>query len=72
MTATACATRAPAGSGQLKVGLTAAGVSQTAEHKAVLSGGATVDATGSVEIEAAVCVVAGTVIAGTTSGACLP
>ncbi len=53
--------------------LTAAEVSQTAEHKALLSGGATIDAgAGNVEIDAPACVVAGTVIAGTTSGACLP
>ncbi len=53
--------------------LTAAGVIQTAEHKAVLSGGATVDAgAGNAEIEAPVCAVAGTVVAGSTSGSCLP
>ncbi len=38
----------------------------------MLSGGATIDATGNVEIDAPACVVAGTVIAGSTSGSCLP
>ncbi len=52
--------------------LTAADVSQTAEHKAVLSGGATIDAgAGNAEIDAPACVISGTVIAGTTSGSCL-
>ncbi len=52
--------------------LTAADVSQTAEHKAMLSGGATIDASGNALIDAPVCAVNGTVTAGTTSGACLP
>ncbi len=53
--------------------LTAADVSQTAEHKAVLSGGATVDAgAGNAEVDAPVCVVDGTVTAGSVSGSCLP
>ncbi len=53
--------------------LAAADVSQTAEHKAVLGGGATIDAgAGNAEIDAAVCVVNGTVTSGSTSGSCLP
>ncbi len=53
--------------------LTAADVSQTAEHKAVLSGGATIDAgAGNALIDAPVCVINGTVVSGSVSGACLP
>ncbi len=53
--------------------LTAADVSQTAAHKAVLSGGATIDAgAGNAEVDAPVCVISGTVTSGTVSGACLP
>ncbi len=53
--------------------LTAADVSQTATHKAVLSGGATVDAgAGNALIDAPVCAISGTVTSGSTSGSCLP